>query len=51
MDIFALNSFIVEAKANTYVGGGSPAPACRTGSRDIGLARRLALSRQLLRRR
>lgn len=39
MDIVALNSFIVEAKANTYVGGGSPAPACRTGSRDIGYQR------------
>ncbi|CCM75233.1 DUF5680 domain-containing protein [Rhizobium mesoamericanum] len=39
MNIAALNSFIVEAKANTYVGGGSPAPACRTGSHDIGYQR------------
>jgi hypothetical protein len=39
MDIAALNDFIVEAKTNTYVGGGGSAPACRPGSHDIGYLR------------
>ncbi|EPE98873.1 DUF5680 domain-containing protein [Rhizobium grahamii] len=39
MDIAALNRFIVEAKARTYVGGGPPAPACRTRSHDMGYQR------------
>ncbi|TPM38485.1 DUF5680 domain-containing protein [Mesorhizobium sp. B2-3-4] len=30
-----LETFIVEAKSATYVGGGSPSPSCRTGSHDI----------------
>ncbi|MBW9113044.1 hypothetical protein JNB88_05205 [Rhizobium cauense] len=39
MNLAALDSFIVEAKAATYVGGGRPAPACRTGSHDIAYRR------------
>ncbi len=30
-----LNTFIVRAKAATYVGGGAVAPACRPGSHDL----------------
>ncbi|PKA41068.1 hypothetical protein CWR43_22805 [Rhizobium sullae] len=39
MNLAALNSFIVEAKANTYVGGGKTLGACRAGSHDIGYER------------
>jgi len=31
----ALQSFIVRAKAATYVGSGEPAPSCRPGSHDL----------------
>lgn len=39
MNLAALDSFIVEAKAATYVGGGRTAPACRTGSHDVAYRR------------
>ncbi len=39
MNIAELNSFIVEAKAGSYVGGGTTSPACRQGSHDIGYQR------------
>ncbi|MHC2298291.1 DUF5680 domain-containing protein [Rhizobium mongolense] len=39
MNLAALNGFIVEAKANTYVGGGNKLDACRSGSHDIGYER------------
>jgi hypothetical protein len=31
-----LNSFIVQAKAATYIGSGSESPSCRPGSHDLG---------------
>ena len=34
-----LESFILDAKSATYVGGGKPSAACRTGSHDIGYQR------------
>ncbi|MER9327062.1 DUF5680 domain-containing protein [Mesorhizobium sp. M0152] len=34
-----LKTFILEAKSATYVGGGSPSPACRNASHDIGYKR------------
>ena len=30
-----LHTFIIRAKAATYVGGGAQAPSCRTGSHDL----------------
>ncbi len=33
-----LHSFIVRAKAATYVGGGAPGASCRTGSHDLHFA-------------
>ena len=38
-DIDHLTAFILEAKAKTYVGGGTALPSCRRGSRDIGHGR------------
>lgn len=38
-DTDELTAFIVEAKAKTYVGDGSPRPSCRQGSQDIGYER------------
>lgn len=38
MDMTRLNDFIVRAKAATYVGGGQPAPSCRSGSHDLQFA-------------
>jgi hypothetical protein len=35
MDSHELNSFIVRAKAATYVGGGEHAPSCRPDSHDL----------------
>ena len=35
-----LNSFIVSAKAATYVGSGEHAPSCRPGSHDLGFSQR-----------
>ena len=35
MDNQSLHDFIVRAIAASYVGGGQPAPACRTGSHDL----------------
>jgi hypothetical protein len=35
MDLSELVSFIIHAKAATYVGGGQPAPSCRPGSHDL----------------
>lgn len=34
-----LQAFILEAKSATYVGGGSPSPACRPAAHDIGYDR------------
>ena len=36
MDLVELERFIVAAKRQTYVGGGTPAPSSRTGSHDLG---------------
>ncbi|MCV9965605.1 DUF5680 domain-containing protein [Pararhizobium sp. BT-229] len=38
-DIDELTAFILEAKAKTYVGGGTALPSCRQASHDIGYAR------------
>jgi hypothetical protein len=35
IDMDELNTFIVQAKAATYVGDGEPATPCRTGSHDL----------------
>ncbi|WP_207204607.1 DUF5680 domain-containing protein [Sanguibacter massiliensis] len=35
-DLLELSSIVVAEKAATYVGGGDPAPASRTGSHDLG---------------
>ncbi|MGO4353858.1 DUF5680 domain-containing protein [Rhizobium sp. RAF36] len=39
MYLTLLNDFIVEAKSQTYVGGGAKISACRPGSQDIGYER------------
>ena len=39
MYLTLLNDFIVEAKSQTYVGGGAKIAACRPGSQDIGYER------------
>ena len=39
MDIGELDAFIVEAKSQTYVGGGTKQRACRPGSHDIAYQR------------
>ncbi len=36
MTVPELEGFIVTAKRQTYVGGGTPAPSSRTGSHDLG---------------
>ncbi len=36
MDLLELSSIVVAAKTATYVGGGDPAPASRTGLHDLG---------------
>jgi hypothetical protein len=38
-DLDELTAFIVEAKAKTYVGGGTTLPSCRQASHDIGHVR------------
>ncbi len=35
VDLYALNAFIVRAKAATYAGNGTPADPCRPGSHDL----------------
>ncbi|GEP68755.1 hypothetical protein CSO01_14700 [Cellulomonas soli] len=38
LDVVALEGFVVRAKSVTYVGGGEPVPASRTGSHDLAFA-------------
>jgi hypothetical protein len=39
VDLDRLHSFILEAKASTYIGGGEPAPSCRPHSSDLAFER------------